>query len=219
MSVIKRISATISANLDRWVGEIENHDAVIEAAIQEARHSTAQAKVRLGRLRKEGNTLSQRLEQLKADAHTWRIRARSIADNDKEKALSCLQRAHACDREIQVIQQVVEDHEQALATLENQVSQAETRLQTMIRQRNTLRARESVANTFTHLNQSRPSNEINTEDTFERWESAILSRQIDLSESSNFDSLERGFQQSEERSRLEMELQQLMEQKQEHDHE
>jgi phage shock protein A len=217
MSVIKRLSATISANLDRWVGEIENHDAVIEAAIQEARHNTAQAKVRLGRLRKEGNTLVQRLDQLKSDANTWRNRARSIADNDKEKALSCLQRAHDCDREIQVVQQVVEDHEQALASLENQVLQAETRLQTMIRQRNTLRARESVANTFTHLNQSLPSTEINAEDTFERWETAILSRQIELPESSHFDSLERGFQQSEERSRLEMELQQLMEQENDHE--
>ena len=49
MSIFKRLSATLVTSIDRVVGEIENHDAVIQASINDIRKKVAEAKVRLGK--------------------------------------------------------------------------------------------------------------------------------------------------------------------------
>ena len=51
MSIIKRISTSVMATIDELVGEIENHDALIKAAIDEQKKKIATAKVQLGKIR------------------------------------------------------------------------------------------------------------------------------------------------------------------------
>ena len=63
MSVFKRLSATLFSHVDRAVSEIENHDAIIEAAIRDQQRALAKAKVRLNRLRAEGRKLEKRLSE------------------------------------------------------------------------------------------------------------------------------------------------------------
>ena len=57
MSIIRRLQATISAGLDNAVSQVENHDAVVEAALKDARTAAARARVRLARVQKEEETL------------------------------------------------------------------------------------------------------------------------------------------------------------------
>ena len=44
MSIIRRVTATLSANLDEAISRIENHDAVIAAALEETRDAAARLK-------------------------------------------------------------------------------------------------------------------------------------------------------------------------------
>ena len=46
MSFFRRVTLAVSTQLDRMVGEIENHDAVVEAGIRESRRLYARARVR-----------------------------------------------------------------------------------------------------------------------------------------------------------------------------
>ncbi|MCU7936894.1 MAG: PspA/IM30 family protein [Candidatus Thiodiazotropha sp. (ex Dulcina madagascariensis)] len=212
MSVIKRLSATLSATVDKWVGDIENHDAVIEAAIHDARQSTARAKVRMGRLQREGEQLEERLQQLCKDEARWLQRAQGMAEQDEEKALACLQRRKACQQQILDTEQVVKRHQAAQTKLEEQVRQAETRLQEMIRNRNTLRARESVAEASTTLAKFEDRGVIDSEAAFERWETRVMEHELGMESEVGPDSLEQSFVVAEERDQLLAELHQLTEQ-------
>ena len=54
MSLIRRISASITSSVDRAVSRVENHDAVINAALRDTQQAAARSRVRLERVRKEG---------------------------------------------------------------------------------------------------------------------------------------------------------------------
>jgi len=92
MSLMKRISATLTASVDNLVDQVENHDAVIEASIKKARQASADTRVRLGRLQKDGKRLEARIDKLKMDGDKWQERAVGAAKDDQDKALQCLQR-------------------------------------------------------------------------------------------------------------------------------
>jgi phage shock protein A len=214
MSVIKRLSATLSANVDKWVGEIENHDAVIEAAIRDARQSTARAKVRLDRLLREGEQMQDRLKRLHDEATRWRQRAISVADEDVDRALACLQRNHDCEHQIEEAKQAVNQHKAAQTKLADQLRQAETRLQEMIHNRNNLRARESVTEASRSLAKIQGLETIDSDATFERWETRIMAHEMEIQHEPSDDPLEQSFTQAEERERLITELQQLTQEEQ-----
>jgi phage shock protein A len=214
MSVIKRLSATLSASVDKWVGEIENHDAVIEAAIHDARQSTAKAKVRLDRLQREGEQMQDRLNRLVNEAARWRRRAISVADEDVEKALACLQRQHDCEEQVRAAQKTINQHQDARTKLAEQVRQAESRLQEMIHNRNNLRARESVADAAKSLARFDAIDSIDSEATFERWESRLTAQEMVFDHDPMIDPLEQGFIQEETREHLLAELQQLTQEEQ-----
>ena len=47
MNLIKRLTTSVSATLDSAVGQLENHDAIIETTIKETRQSVAKTKARI----------------------------------------------------------------------------------------------------------------------------------------------------------------------------
>ena len=71
MSIFKRLHTTLRSRVDHMVSEIENHDAVIEAAIREARRSVARSKVRLAGLKGDGMRLRRRLSELRDAERQW----------------------------------------------------------------------------------------------------------------------------------------------------
>ena len=76
MSLFKRFSATVYSQLDQAIGQIENHDAVVDASVREARHASAKAKVRLARVRAGGQRLRAQLQAVLESEQTWIDRAR-----------------------------------------------------------------------------------------------------------------------------------------------
>ena len=75
MSIFRRLQATISASLDNAVSQVENHDAVVEAALKDARAAAARARVRLARVQKEEANMRTKLEsRSRASTSCWATR-------------------------------------------------------------------------------------------------------------------------------------------------
>ena len=100
MSVFKRLSATFSSRIDHLVGQIENHDAVVEAAIRDARQAVAKSKVRLSRLKADGIRLRRKRAELLQAESQWTQRAKDSATQDENRALECLRRRQDCQQQI-----------------------------------------------------------------------------------------------------------------------
>jgi phage shock protein A len=212
MSVFKRLSATIASRVNYLVGEIEDHDAVVECAIRDARKAVAKSRVRLTRLQADGVRLRRKLAGLKQDEKKWAERAISVADEDEEKAIMCLRKRQECQRQVTEITSAVEKYQGLEDRLGQDIRQAESRVTEMSQQRNLMLARQSAAqalNTMSGVDESMV-NEV--EGAFERWEMRITEEEL---ETGNFDrdmdqSLEREFIDVEERAELRFQLKELL---------
>ena len=60
MSLIRRISTSITSSVDRAVSRVENHDAIVNAALRDTQQAAARSRVRLERVRKDGRALKTR---------------------------------------------------------------------------------------------------------------------------------------------------------------
>lgn len=212
MSIIKRLTTTIVARVDQLVGGIENHDAVVEAAIKDARQATAKAKIRLQRLTQERQKMAARIAELRNKDVEWTRRAQQVAAQDEEKALVCIRRRRECQRQIDELTAAVAKQRQAEDKICADVRDAETRISEMNQKRSLMRTRESAAEALANFNRLDDGQTINVDDTFERWEVRVSEAEMRTGcslQNDSFDNLEREFIDAEERASLCSELEAL----------
>lgn len=142
MSLINRIYATMTARVDKVVGEMENHDAIIESAIRENQRALARAKVRFNRLQSDGRRLEQRLEHLRTAEDQWSSRAQEVAKTDDKMALQCLKKRRECRQQVSTLENALIEHENAENRMCRDMSSVEERLRDINQQRNLMRTRE-----------------------------------------------------------------------------
>ncbi len=85
MSLIRRITTSITSSVDRAVSKVENHDAIIDAALRETRQAAARSRVRLERVRRDGDGLRNRHRELQTAIGRWTERARSIGEVSQQR--------------------------------------------------------------------------------------------------------------------------------------
>jgi phage shock protein A len=212
MSVFKRISATISSRVDQLVSQVENHDAVVESSIREARQAVAKSKVRLARLNNDGTRLRRKLADLQHAEGKWRERAKSVAAQDEDRAIECLRRRQECQRQITDLNGVLDKHHSLEQRLTRDIRTAEERVSEMSQKRNFMRTRQSAAEALNAI--SDVDDNVSTElaDTFERWEIRVTEAELEAgtSDLDLDDAMEREFIDAEQRDALRAELQQLL---------
>lgn len=210
MSLFTRISATVCASVDKAVTRVENHDAIIHANIRDTREAAARSRVRLARVRKDGDKMRNRLEKLKRDEALWTDRARNVAEDDKNKALECLKRRQACRQQIEQTESALRQHVELENKLAAGVQKIEARVQEVSEQRNMLRSRQSVAEA-TRLIENIEGDETSViEETFDRWEIMIGESELAVGADISIDTLEASFSESEHSELLEAELDELL---------
>ena len=212
MKRIKKLTTSILASFDWMVSQVENHEALVTAAIREACEATARAKVQLARVRQDGQNMRRRLVELQENERLWKERALKTAEADEKKALECIRRQKRVLREIGEL----ETQERAHAGLEKQLSEDITKLDEKLsrlrQQRNLLRTRESRAEAVRVLQSEDSSLLTEIDDIFERWESKITQYEIEGESASGAgDSLESEFAETEQEDELRAELQRLRE--------
>jgi phage shock protein A len=212
MSIFKRLYTTFSSRVDQLVTEVENHDAVVEATIREARQAVAKSKVRLARLKTDGERLRRRLGELQQAETKWTERARVSAEQDEDRALECLRRRQACQKQIAELREALSKHEELEARLSRDIRNAETRIGEMSQQRQFMRTRQSAAEALNSISGIDEATTSDLAETFERWDIKVTEAELEAGTAEVYqeDSLEKTFIDAEERETLRAELDELM---------
>ncbi|WP_166805087.1 PspA/IM30 family protein [Nitrosococcus wardiae] len=210
MSFFRRLSASLTARIDQVVAQMENHDAIIEAAIREARQATAKAKVRLARVRSDGERLETKLAELREAEIKWSERARRIAKEDENRALECLRRRRGCQRQRVQLEKARENHQQGEVRLVGDVREAEERVADMTQKRHLMRTRQSAAEALNSITRVDSRMDGDVADAFERWEVRITEAEYEAGTADFLDSLEQRFADAEEQDALRAELDELL---------
>jgi phage shock protein A len=210
MSLIRRISTSITSSVDRAVSKVENHDAIVNAALRETQQAAARSRVRLERVRKDGHSLKTRHSSLKEAIDRWAERARSVATDNESKALECLRRRKECEQQIQNLEESIAKHDELEARVSDQVKKIEARIGEVAQQRNMMRSRQSVADAMRTINNVEGVSYGEIEDTFDRWEINLGETEILMGAATNSDLLESAFLAEEDTAELRAELEDLL---------
>ena len=211
MSIMKRLSATLFSRIDRAVGEIENHDAVIQATLNEMRKKVAEAKVRLNQLIREQKTLRAQIQEQDEQSQQWRRRAVEGAKSDESVALECVNRARQCDQRKARLASSLEALDGMTDKLAGDIETSEQRLSAMKQKLTVMRARESTSSALSSTSVENIDNKEMLDETFDRWEINISQSEMAIDTSDPIDAMEREFVTKEQQLELRPELKALLE--------
>lgn len=213
MKLFSRISATVLAGVDRTVSHVENHDAVIEASLKETQRAAARARVRLQRVKRDGETLRSTQDALKNKVEHWTLRAKDNHEINRSLALQCLARRKQCISEEQELQAVITQHVSMEEKLTTTIVSIEKRATEMSQQRNQMRSRESTAEAQRIISRVDNIETGGVDDIFERWDLSICETEISAGTPlalACVDALEEQFNSVEIEAELEAELDALV---------
>ena len=178
MSRFKQWSTVFLSRVDSMVSRMENHEALVDSAIDEVRHSLAKAKVQLGRVRHDRETLQRRHEQALNAVHSWTERATAIAAEDEQRALECLRRKHGSAREAAGLESRLAEQVQVEERLVADIGAVEERLTRLLHQRNLLRTRESTAAAKGAMASATSPFGEDVGEVLERWEMLVVEAEL-----------------------------------------
>ena len=210
MSLIQRISATITSSVDRAVSKVENHDAIIAAALKDTQRAAARSRVRLARVQKDGASLRTRYRELEIASERWAERAKRIAADDEGRALECLRRRKECQAQLAGLRESIARHDELEARIGEQVKKIEARVGEVTQQRNLMRSRQSVADAMRAIHDIEGSGAGDIEDTFDRWEINLGESEFLWASANVSDTLDTAFLEEEEKVELRAELEELL---------
>ena len=214
MNLFKRIVTTVHSGVDRTVASMENHEAIVDAALKESREAVVRAKARLARLEKDGQRQHNRVTELTSEIELWAERAVACADSDRQKALACLQRKKQRETTLVTAREQLTEHEKIIKRVRGSIDESANRVEALQQQRNQMRSREAAAQagSIVYSIDGRMGDDV--ESAIERWEVKVGQSEImndsHLSTDLSTDDLAEGFNTVEENERLEAELDALV---------
>lgn len=211
MKTIRRITTGLFANFDWAVTQIENHEALVNAAMREIQHAASKAKVQLARVKQDGERMRQRVETLRESEALWAERAVRCSALDQAKALECLRRRKKTLAEIAELETQLKNHARLEEDLCKDLENIERRIEELRRKRNTLRTRESTAEALAAFQTQDAGLIAELDDVFDRWEIKVGSYETISSCSSGAErALDAEFAGAEEENALKAELDALV---------
>lgn len=213
MRLIKRISTSLSASVHDAVGRMENHDAIVEASIREQKQVLGKTRARLKTLLKQQGKFEQDKQQCEEQIERWTHRAKTLANDDQEKALTCLARRKQLQQKLADIDSNIKRQQELTHKLQETARELERKLEEASRQHNMMRARQSVADANVAFGQSTTKHD-HLDEVFERWESNVMTYEdqpcLDTICDIEFDALSKELDKSEQQEELAAELRELM---------
>jgi len=216
MSILKRLSTTLISRFDQVVTGIENHDAVIQASLDEMNSKLAKAKIALNRACRERDRLKSEIETQLNNVQRWQERAVDCAKTDESKAMECLRRARYCENQAAAMQKTLNEYNRSIETMTGKIKSSEQHLTEMKQKLTLMRARQATSNVNSTLSTDSPPNgdvEKMLDETFNRWEMNLHHDDIPLEclDTANaMDTLEHEFITQEQQNDLRNELAALL---------
>jgi phage shock protein A len=210
MKALKRLTMTLSAQINSMVDQLENHEAVANMALEEIRETMMQARFQIRRVQNEQRVYEQRLTEMEQEEKRWRERALRAQSESHDKALECVRRLKKTTDEITALKQQILHH----GTLEEQltvdVKRIESKFEELKRKRNLLAARQSRSEALAAVTEHGGSEDVGH--IFERWEQKVLRGEVASEDSAvEADAFSQEFVRAEEKLELEALLQNLNE--------
>lgn len=209
MNLFRRITTTINSTMDNVVCRVEDHDAIIDASIRECRQAAVRTRARLSKVRRDGVQLQSKHDKAISDISLWADRAIEVARSDEETALKCLKYKKIAESQATRFEQSILEHSAVENKLQTQLDQIESRMNEISQKRNTLRSRQSLAEAQRIMERMDGDSGSTVNDTFERWESVLMDRELIVNDDSPVDPFEIQFIDREERDLLREELKSL----------
>lgn len=209
MNYLKRWTVGIISRIDGMVAQVENHEALVTAALRDLQQATARAQLQLRRVREDGESLGRRLAEEREAVIRWKERATQSVD-DEGRAFECLRRSKRAARTVSELERRLEEHARAEDQLAKDVRTLEERLRALKEQRNLMRTRQSRAEALSAVQGSQLQLGGDLEEVFERWETRVAESEFAggcALESE--DTFEDEFVSAEEEAELRSELQAL----------
>lgn len=211
MSILKRLSTTLISRIDRVVTEIENHDAVIQAALNEMNSKMAKAKIALNQACRERDRIKTELETQQSNVHRWQERAIICAKTDESKALECLRRSHKSRDRAAMLQKSLGEYTRSIEKMTGNIQSSAQRLNEMKQRLTLMRAKQATSKTDATAHSNCGDAENIVEDTFNRWEMHLNHDDIPLDcTTDDMDDLEHAFITQEQQNDLRSELTALL---------
>ncbi len=208
MYSVKRLTATITAHVNGLIDQIENHEAVTDAVLDDVKRSINEMRYQVARITNERKAFEKQSETLEKEIVQWKARALKVEPTDRDKAIDCMSRMNDCQKEVEYLRGKILEHSNLIRQLGVELKTIETRYEELKRRQSVLLARESRATVLAKMSESK--NVADATSVFERWEKKIMHNEITGEEiASSHDSLAQEFETSENRQALEAELENL----------
>ena len=208
---VQRIFTTLSASIDRFVGSIENHEAVADALLSNLADAAARIRLEQASNDTRRKRLAAALEAAGNDRQRWQERAVRVHAEDPEKALACVQqleRAEAryasLEARLNAADRFAQELAESLAQVETELEQARGQTQQLKVRRACADAREAVA--CDGLNREFGA-------LLQRWERSVLTDEyrFEANRPPQQEPLAAEFERAERREALEARLQAMVE--------
>ncbi len=212
MSILKRLSTTLISHIDRVVTEIENHDAVIQASLDEMSNKITKAKIALNQACRERDRLKTEIDKQRNNMHRWQVRAISCAKSDEPRALECLRRSHKSRDQAVMLQKSLDIYTHSIEKMTGDIKSSAQRLTEMKQKLTLMRAKQATGKISAITCPPDGKAESTLEDTFNRWEMHINYDGIplDCTDTNTVDELEHEFITQEQQNDLRNELAALL---------
>jgi phage shock protein A len=207
MGTIARWTSRITASFDWLLDQVENHEALVTSAIKEMQEAASKAHVQLRRVQKDGERLRERHAVALEKTNLWRERALRVHDSDRSKALECMRRRKAAEREVDYLQKQLKEHDRVLLQLKADLGLIGDRIEELKRRKNAFSARQTRTEAIEVIQREELSAVREIDEVFDRWE--IKLGVCDLANIAA-DSLEEEFEEGERLEELEVALDALV---------
>ncbi len=213
MSIFKRTVSSLFYKVDQVIGEIENHDALVQVAIREQQQKLATAKVECQRIRKQSAALKTQIAELKEKAVRWEQRAVNEAAENEERALACMQQLDRVTSEVTRLTEMATQYDTAIAKMSDEIKRGETSLQDLKQKHQFMRARQVTSDALGRFGNVGETQQENIDTAFDRWEVKISQGEFATSVDAfdtEADDLERTYVEDEKKEALKAQLSALV---------
>jgi phage shock protein A len=173
MNLMRRWAANISGSWEWVLSQIENHEAVVAAALREMSQAQTTAHTQLDRVRREGETMKKRQAELTNMEVLLTERAITVAGSDQQLALDCLRQKKQITAELAALDSEISSQAQLESQLSSDLQGIEQRITELTRKKDLYSARQyrTEAAYTAKPNDLSMVNEL--DEIFDRWESKL----------------------------------------------
>lgn len=201
--------ARLGARIDRWISQLENHEAVVESWIRDMESAIARAEGQLRQLRTTSHALRTQMQHAERAAAEWRDQARLSATSDERHSLDFLRHARRADAKASSFRAPLEDHERAETRLARDIELMKKALDTLRTRHALMLTRQLRAEGMDGLRSDGEELKV-AQDVFARWDLHLTELERTAGRMDAADEWVQDIQSIEEEISLRAELAQLV---------